>query len=171
MNAAMFAVGETVLYNRTGVCRVEGIGTPPFQKNDGLNYYTLRSVFSTSGEQIYVPVEAMVSMRPLVDSKAVSSYLEMIPQLTPEIFHSKKPSDLAMHYQELLIACDLKDALLLMKEIYLKQATSKKLGQVDARYLKIAERMVCEEFAFILGTSPDLIRMRLYAVMRQEVSG
>ena len=76
----MFAVGETVLYNRTGVCRVEGIGTPPFQKNDGLNYYTLRSVFSTSGEQIYVPVEAMVSMRPLVDSKAVSSYLEMIPQ-------------------------------------------------------------------------------------------
>lgn len=164
----MYSVGTSVLYGRTGVCRVEGIGTPPFQKSDGHTYYMLRSVFSTSGELIYIPVDTAVSMRPLINSGEASGYLDLIPQLKPQAFSARRPADLAAHYQELLASCDWKSSLLLIKEVYCKQKELKKLGQVDSRYLKIAERLVCEELAAVLGTGPDSIKRRVYAAMERE---
>ena len=60
--------------------------------------------------------------------------------------------------------------MLLLKEIYLKErellTRSKKLGQVDSKYLKVVERMVCEEFAVALDTTPDSIKSRLYEAMQ-----
>lgn len=168
MSAAVYPVGASVLYGRTGVCRVEGIGTPPFQKNDGHSYYTLRPVFSTSGESIYIPVDTGVFMRPLVNSREASGCLDLIPHLKPNAFHSRRPADLIAHYQEMLASCDLKSSLLLIKEVYDKQKEQKKLGQVDSRYLKIAERLVCEELAVVLGTGPEAIKRRLYAAMERE---
>ena len=164
----MYAIGTSILYGRPGVCRIEGVGTPPFQKDDGQSYYTLRSLFSTSGELIYIPVDTAVAMRPLIGSGEATDYLELLPQLKPKVFSSRKPAELVAHYQGLLASCELTDCLLLIKEIYLKQKELKKLGQVDARYLKIAERLVCEEFAVALGTGPDSVKRRLYAAMDQE---
>lgn len=166
----MYPVGTSILYGRTGVCRVERIGTPHFQKDDGQTYYTLRSVFSTSGELIYVPVDTAASMRPLIDREAAADYLGLIPQLKPKSFSSRKPVELIAHYQEMLASCRPKDCLLLIKEVYWKQKSLKKLGQVDARYLKIAERLVCEELAAVLDTKPESIRKRLYAMIEQEAA-
>ena len=165
----MYAVGTSILYGRTGVCRIEDIGSAPFQKHDEQPYYKLRAVFSTSGECIYIPVDTTVSMRPLIDRGKAVGYLERLPQLKPQPFSSRKPAELAAHYQEVLASGQPEDCLLLIKEIYLKEkeltAHNKKLGQVDARYLKIAERLVCEEFAVALKTGPDSIKKRLYAAM------
>lgn len=82
-----------------------------------------------------------------------------------------QPAELAAHYQEVLVPDDPESLLLLIKEIYFKEkgltAHRKKLGQVDSRYLKVAERLVCEEFAVALQTSPESIKKRLYARMTQ----
>ena len=75
---------------------------------------------------------------------------------------------MAAHYQEMLSTFEPKGCLLLMKEVYWKQKSLKKLGQVDARYLKIAERLVCEELAAVLETKPESIRKRLYSAIEQE---
>ena len=174
MSAAMYAVGTSILYGRTGVCRIEDIGQAPFQKRDGRRYYKLRAVFSTSGELIYIPVDTAVAMRPLIGKGEASNYLEGFGQLKPQPFASRKPVDLAAHYQEALASCAPKDCLLLIKEVFLKEkelaAHRKKLGQVDSRYLKIAERLVCEEFAVALDTGPESIRKRLYAAMEREAA-
>lgn len=166
MSAAMYPVGTSILYGRTGVCRVEDIGTPRFQKDDGQTYYTLRSVFSTSGELIYVPVDT-AAMRPLIGRDEAADYLGLISQLKPKSFDSRKPAELIAHYQGMLASCRPKDCLLLIKEVYWKQKSLKKLGQVDARYLKIAERLVCEELAAVLDTKPESIRKRLYSAIEQ----
>lgn len=170
MSAAMFAVGTPVLYSRTGVCTVEGIGPVPGQSRDKQDYYKLRALFSTSGELIYTPVVGAASMRPLIGVKEATSYLEQFSRLEPTAFPSRKPAELAAHYQQALSSCQPESCLLLLKEIYLKEkeltAHKKKLGQVDARYLKIAERLVCEEFAVALQTQPDIIRKRLCATMK-----
>ena len=44
----------------------------------------------------------------------------------------------------------------------------KKLGQVDTRYQKVAERLVCEEFAVALQTTPEAIKRQLYSAMSQS---
>lgn len=169
----MYSVGTSVLCGQMGVCEIEAIGVPPHQESKGQNYYKLRSVFSNSGERVYIPVDKAGSMRPLIDGSEASGYLDMLPRLKPQICNSRKLPDLVAHYQGMLAACELKDCLLLIKEVYCKQkelaGRHKNLGQVDARYLKIAERLVCEEFAAALHTMPDLIRERLYAAMEEEI--
>ena len=167
----MYEVGMPILYGRTGVCRIEDIGPAPFQEHDEQRYYKLRAVFSTSGECIYIPVDTTVSMRPLIGSGEAAGYLEQLPRLKPQPLTFKKPAELAAHYQEVLVPDDPESLLLLIKEIYFKEkeltAHRKKLGQVDSRYLKVAERLVCEEFAVALQTSPESIKKRLYARMTQ----
>lgn len=153
---------------------MEHIGAPPFCKKDGCSYYTLRSIFSTSGERIYIPVDTAASMRPLIGRNEASSQLEQIPRLKPEAFASRKPAELSAHYQQMLASSRPENCLLLIKEIYLKEkelaARSKKLGQVDSRYLKLAERLICEEFAVALNTEPESIRKRVYTAMERETS-
>ena len=81
-------------------------------------------------------------------------------------FHAFPDKEAA--YQEMLASCQPRDCLLLITEIYWKQKSLKKLGQVDTRYLKIAERLVCEELAAVLDTTPEAIRKRLYSAIEQR---
>lgn len=158
------------MYSRMGVCQVESIGAPSFQADDKRSYYKLRSLFSSSGELIYVPVDGAAALRRLIDHGEASGYLQMLPQLKPKLFRSKRPAEIAAHYQEVLASCEPQNCLLLLKEIYLKErelfAHSKKLGQVDSKYLKVVERLVCEEFAVALDTTPDSMKSRLYEAMQ-----
>ena len=167
----MYTVGTPVLYGRTGVCRVEAIGPAPFQKHDEQHYYKLRAVFSTSGECIYIPVNTAMSMRPLINSDEATDYMGRLSQLKPQSLASRNPVDLVSHYQGVLASGNPESFLLLIKELYLKEkelaAHHKKLGQVDSRYLKVAERLVCEEFAMVLQTTPESIKKRLHRGMLQ----
>lgn len=165
----MYEIGTSILYGRTGVCQIEEIGSAPSRKQDEQSYYKLRAVFSNSGELIYIPVDSTVAMRPLIDGDEAAGYLESVTRMEPEVFPSRRPAELVAHYQEALASCQPENCLLLIKEIYLKgrelHARKKSLGQVDDRYLKIAERLVCEEFAVALKTEPDSIKERLYAAL------
>lgn len=116
----MYAVGTPILYARTSVCRIEDIGPAPFQEHNEQRYYKLRAVFSTSGERIYIPVNAAVSMRPLIDSGEAVSYLEQLPQLKPQLINFQKPAELVSHYQKVLSSGNPGNLLLLIKEIHLK---------------------------------------------------
>lgn len=170
----MYEVGTSVLYSRMGVYKVEHIGVPPFQKEDGPCYYRLRGVFSTSGELIYIPVDTAPSMRPLISGGEAEDALERFPRMESPDFRPKKPADLSAHYQALLASCEPEDCLRLVKEVCCKQrdltARGKRLGQIDVRYQKVAEKLVCEEFAAALHTTPDRIRERLYAAMECEAA-
>ena len=167
----MYTVGMPILYGRTGVCRIEAIGPAPVQKHDGQRYYKLRAVFSTSGECIYIPVDTAMSMRPLINSDEAADYLGRLSQMKPQPLAPRNPVELVSHYQGALASGDPESILLLIKEIYLKEkeltAHHKKLGQVDSRYLKVAERLVCEEFAMVLQTTPESIKKRLHKGMLQ----
>lgn len=95
-------------------------------------------MFSSSSETIYTPVSASLSTRPLISSGEI-----------------------------MLASRRVEDYLRLIKEIHVRQKemaqSKKRLGQVDSQYLKLAEKLVCEEFAAVLNTTPELIRQRLYA--------
>lgn len=170
----MYTVGTSLLCGGMGVCRVESIGAPPFEREDGRPYYKLRARFSSSGEMLYIPVDAEESMRPLIGRGEASNYLDRLPRLEAKAFHARRPADLTTHYQELLSSWRLEDCLILLKELHCKQkelaARSKKLGQVDVRYQKLAERLVCEELAAALDTTPDSVKGRLYTAMEPETA-
>ena len=113
-------------------------------------------------------------MRPLISGGEAVNYLELFAQMEPHVFRSGKPMDLTAHYRDLLASRKVEDCLLLIKEIYAKQREmarqKKRPGQVDAQYLKLAEKLICEEFAVVLNTTPDLIRERLYAAAKRKAT-
>lgn len=162
----MYEVGTLVLYDKRGVYRIESMGAPPVREISG-DYYRLCAVFSNSNEIIYTPADTVSSMRPLISGSEAAHYLELFSQLEPHVFHSGKPMDLTAHYQSMLASRKVEDCLLLIKEIHIRQREmarqKKRLGQRDTQYLKLAEKLICEEFAVVLDTTPDLIRERLYA--------
>lgn len=170
----MYEIGMLILYNRKGVYEIESMGAPPLQEDDGRIYYKLRPAFAGNNEIIYIPVDGVTFMRPLISGQEASEYLDLYSRLKPQIFSSRKITDLIAHYRNLVASDQVKDYLLLLKEIYVKQRDladrNKKLGQIDAQYLKLAERVVCEEFAIALHTAPELIRKRLYTATRVKAT-
>lgn len=169
----MYEVGTLVLYNKRGVYRVEGVGAPPIRGTTG-DYYKLLAVFSNSSEIIYTPVDGIVPMRPLISSGEAAHYLELFPRLEPPVFRSGKTMEMTAHYQSMLASHKVEDCLLLIREIHIRQREmvrqKKRLRQADSQYLKLAEKMICEEFAVVLGTTPDLIRERLYAATERKAT-
>lgn len=169
----MYEVGTLVLYEKRGVYKVESVGAPPVRGASG-DYYKLCAVFSNSNEITYTPVDTVSFMRPLISSGEAAHYLELFSQLEPHVFRSGKTMELTAHYQELLASHKVEDCLLLIKEIHVRQREmarqKKRLGQVDSKYLKLAEKMICEEFAVVLDTTPNLIRERLYAVTQRRAT-
>ncbi len=168
----MYGIGTLVLYDRSGVYKIEGVGTPPVRGAAG-DYYKLCAVFSSSHEVIYTLVDGTSPMRLLITSGEALRYLELFVKLEPPAFCSGKLIDLAAHYRDMLASRKVEDCLLLIKEIYVRQQElaqrKRRPGQVDTQYLKLAEKLVCEEFAVALNTTPDLIRERLYASMERRV--
>ena len=169
----MYEIGALVLYDKRGVYRVESVGAPPVQGSAG-DYYKLCAVFSSSNEIIYTPVDGDSSMRPLISGGEAVNYLELFAQMEPHVFRSDKPMDLTAHYQSMLASHKVEDCLLLIKEIHSRQRElvrqKKRPGQVDTQYLKLAEKLICEEFAVVLNTTPELIRERLYAVTKRKAT-
>lgn len=171
--SAMYEIGALVLYDKRGVYRVESVGAPPVQGSAG-DYYKLCAVFSNSNEVIYTPVDMVLSMRPLISSGEAAHYLELFSQLEPHVFRFGKTMELTAHYQSMLASHKVEDCLLLIKEIHSRQRElvrqRKHLGQMDTQYLKLAEKLICEEFAVVLNTTPELIRERLYAVTKRKAT-
>ena len=169
----MYEIGTLVLYDKRGVYKIESVGAPPVRGTSG-DYYKLCAVFSNSNETIYTPVDTVSSMRPLISGSEAAHYLELFSQLEPHVFRSGKTMELTTHYQEMLASCKVEDCLLLIKEIQVRQREmarqKKRLGQMDSKYLKLAEKMICEEFAVALDTTPDLIRERLYKVTERKAT-
>lgn len=169
----MYRTGMLVLYEKRGVYKIESIGASPVQGISG-DYYKLCAVFSTSNEIIYTPVGLASFMRPLISGGEASGYLELFARLEPRVFRPGRAMDLAAHYRDLLASRRVEDCLLLIKEIHVRQREAvrqrKRLGQVDTQYLKLAEKLICEEFAAALDTTPDLIRERLYAAMQHRAT-
>ena len=169
----MYKIGTLVFYDKRGVYKIESVGPSPVRGTPG-DYYKLCAIFSTSNEIIYTPVDMVTSMRPLISRGEAANYLELFARLEPHAFHPNKAPDLAAHYRDMLSSQKVEDCLLLIKEIRVRQRAiarqKKRLGQVDIRYLKLAEKLICEEFAIALDTTPDLIRERLYEVAERKAT-
>ncbi len=171
MKALAYTVGTSVFYPRRGVFRIVSIGASSLLLDDKRTYYELHPVFSMGGGIIYTPCNSSAFFRPILSEQEARGYLEAFPGLKPEVFRSKKTSEIDAHYGELLESDDPGDTLLLIKEILMKEkdqsAHSKRLRLIDQQYLRLALLPLCEEFAAALHTQPEKIKRQIYDAMQE----
>lgn len=175
--ATTYSVGEIIVYGGTGVCRVQEIAAPRAKGPDaGRRYYVLKPLFQDG--TISIPVDTKVFMRPVISAQEAERLIDALPTLKAEAYHDRNFNQLAAHYDQVLGSHDCRDIARLAMSIHAKQRwaeqQSKKLGQVDARYMKRAEGLLFGELSVALGIPrddvPDYIERRVGA-RRREMPG
>ena len=142
----MFQPGELVVYGTTGVCRVEEIVRPNLAgTHRNQKYYLLKPIHQDG--VIYTPVDnEKVPMRPVISAEAAEALIDLIPTIRAEARHAPTVQALAQQYHAAVRSHDCRDLIELMMSIYAKQqlaeAQNRRLGMVDERYMKQAERLL-----------------------------
>ena len=97
-----YQTGQSVIYRNKGVYTIESIGKVAFLPDSEKTYYTLRPVFRSGDEHIYVPTDKEDSLRQSLSVQEAGEYLKKLNQMEARPCHSTKTALIIAHYQELL---------------------------------------------------------------------
>ncbi|WP_281692999.1 CarD family transcriptional regulator [Agathobaculum desmolans] len=146
----MYQAGEFIVYGTSGVCRVEGVGTPPFAAEEERLYYKLTPVSGT--ETIYIPTDSPVFTRPVITRAQAENLIASIPSIEEDSFTSHSARLSSEHYQAALQSHDCRDLVQLIKTVYARSKRGgRRVSQIDQRYRKRAEDLLHGELAVALG--------------------
>ncbi len=154
MEEMMFQVGDFMVYSSTGVCQVEALCRPNLTGQDKNDlYYQLKPLYQDG--VIYVPIEnSKVAIRPLIPYEEAEELYSLIPSLHVEIYRAPTTQALTQYYQMAIHSHDCRKLAEMVLSIHAKrqqaEAQNRRLGLVDERYLKQAERLLCGELSIVL---------------------
>ena len=155
----MFQIGELVVYGSTGVCRVEEIASLDQSVRDrGKRYYLLKPLWQDG--VIYAPVDsAKVPMRPVISREEAEALIDRMPGIQAAVCQRGTAQALAQQYQSAVRDGGHQALIQMMKAIYhkrgLAEAKNRRLGMIDERYMKQAERLLFGELATALEIGYD----------------
>ncbi len=165
--APVFHVGDLVVYETTGVCRIQAMGPLDFSK--GKRYYTLLPVFGS--ETIYVPMDSGAFLRPAMGRQEAEALIAQIPSIHEDTVSIRNLQLLSDYYQSAFHSHDCADLVHLIKTIYAKSTKAQQAGRkpssFDQRYRKRAEELLHGELAVALGIS----REDVGEYIRQKLEG
>lgn len=171
MEETQFDVGQYVVYGTNGICVVESIEMLSF--SDGLPkelYYILRQ-HKNKASQFFVPVKNKTltsKMRELMDRQDIEDILMGLSDSDVKwITERRKRTECFKDILHDGVTGRLLNMIICIYEHKRKLSkTGKKLPVTDATILKSAEKLVEEEFGWVLGIEPgevpQYIRKRLH---------
>lgn len=169
----MFQIGELVVYGSTGVCRVEGIsGLDQPGEDRGKRYYLLKPLWQEG--MIYAPVDSeKVPMRPVMGRAEAEALIDRMPDIPAAACRGNTAQALAQQYQSAVRDGGHQALIQMMKAIHHKrgvaESKNRRLGMVDERYMKQAERLLYGELATALDIGFDEVEP--YIASRIEGGG
>lgn len=156
----MYSVNDTVMYSSYGVCMISAIEERDFS-GEKLEYYVLRPV-GDSKNTFYVPVKnekLTAQMRKVITKDEIDSLLRIMPD--DNDIWIEDENQRREEYRRIIREGDRKELVMLIKTLYLYQKSRrdqrKKLHSADEHFLKDAESMLYDEFAFVLGIEKDKV--------------
>lgn len=164
----MYSAGEVVIYGTQGVCSIKEITTMKFGSTKG-EYYILTPV-SDPKSVVYVPTAkpALVAkMRPVLSRSELDELIAVTAAENLEWIAND--NERKLYCDKVIKGGDRVEIMRLMEMLYLRREElkdqSKHFHNVDAQYLKTAERMLHDEFAYVLGIRledvPEYIRSHM----------
>lgn len=160
----MYQAGQIVSYTATGVCRISALTE---RSIDGrtTRYYQLEPLLSR-GATVLVPTDSaplLRRLRPLLSAREVLALLEQLPT-APDLWTDNE-SERKLLYREIFSGNDAAAMARLAYSLYRRRqmlaARGRRLRQTDETAWKDAERLLCEEFSYVLKKDPQELRLRL----------
>ena len=154
----MLTVAQTVVYGTQGVCTVKEISMLKLGKTKG-EYYAL-SPIDDPGSTVYVPTaneKLMSKLRPVLTGEEAAALITEAVREPLEWIESDAERKSAC--DDIVKNGDRKQLMRLVGMLYrrreLLKDQKKHFHNVDAQYLKTAERMLHGELAYALGIAVD----------------
>lgn len=148
----MYGVGDIVVYNEDGVCRVENVGALKIASADrDQQYYTLRPL--NGDGRIYVPVDTKLPVRPALSREGALELIRQMPGIQAEISRLNNKRVLEDHYRALMQPHTPQSLVKTLKSIYEKRNDGDKLralSSTDEYYRKRAEALLHQELSVAL---------------------
>ena len=156
----MYQENSIVTYGSHGVCRITGTVSRNFGGREAL-YYVLEPVYGGSST-VFVPADnpaLTAKMKRVLSAEEIYNLIRSMPDEEPlwvEEGHHRKEL-----FCEILRSGDRIRLIQLIKALYLRQQARreqhKKPCAEDERFLKEAERLLYEEFAYVLNIRQDQV--------------
>lgn len=164
----MFQIGQAVLYGMEGVCTIEERQKMKVGHTRAF-YFVLRPVFRPNST-IFVPEdnEALLSkIRPILSREEIAQILHDAP--AEDIVWIDDPNERKNEYQKILTGGDRLHMLRMIHTLLKHRQTllrfGKHLRSADEQLLRDAQKLLHDEFAFVLNISqndvPDYIRSQI----------
>lgn len=146
-----------MVYGATGVCRVEEITRLSGADRKRL-YYLLKPLWQDG--VIYAPVDSeKVPMRQVISRAEAEALIDQMPDIQAAVCRGGTVQALAQQYQSAVRDGGHQALIEMMKSIYIKrnqaEAKNRRLGMIDERYMKQAERLLYGELATALEIPYD----------------
>lgn len=156
----MYTKGDIVMYGTQGVCKITGITEKKFA-GERHEYYELKPVYDEKSV-LFVPVknEALVEkMHRVLSAEAVDELIQAMPEEGAVWIEDEK--ERKKRYKEVLEQGDRKALVRTIKSLYTYRqklkAAGKKIHVCDENFLKEAERVLYDEFAYVLRIDREKI--------------
>lgn len=154
------SVNDMILYGTDGVCKVVEKTEKKFLGKTN-EYYILQPVHNPTAT-IYIPVDsekAAAKIRNILSVDEINALIKSVPdEDTIWIADESKRKE---EYRKILAAGDRLQLVRLIKTLYLydleKKSEGKKLHLSDERFMKDAEKILYEEFAYVLDIKPNQV--------------
>ena len=170
----MLKVGEKVLYGGAGACTVtKTVWRRCGESQEEREYYVLTPV-RDGRTTLYVPVDNAASqakIRPLLSPEQLTELVRSMPEEeAPWIADEKARQE---RYKNTLKSGNRRELLVMAKALYLHRkqvkAMGRRLHQTDERLLQEAEKLLCDEFAVVLGMERGQVISYLFEKREEEV--
>jgi CarD family transcriptional regulator len=160
----VFSVGDKVIYGSHLLCGVDGIQDKEFD-NKIRRYYVIKPLLE-SGSTIYFPVDddfIAERIRRVLSTEEIYAALKAIPGEEAVWIEDEKERE--GRYRQILAVNDRVAILKLVKALCLRKTHGKKFSVSDERVLKDAQKILCEELAYVL----DIKRERVFAFILETI--
>lgn len=154
----MFKITDNIIYGTTGACVIDDIKTENF-KGVATQYYVIRPIYDKNSV-IFAPVgKSENKMRKILSAEQVYELINSIEStgnlwIENEVERKEK-------FSELIKKGDRAELVALVRTLYLKreeqQKSGKKLHIADQKAMDSAEKLLYEEFAFVLDIELDQV--------------
>ncbi len=159
----MFCVGQTVLYGSNGVCMVDDVTEKRIGKTK-MQYYVLKPLCNNTST-LFVPTanQQLVSkMRRILTEDEAEAVLRDLPPCGDWNDNKQERSE---QFRAIITEGSCVELIRLIRLVRTHEqeqlAGGKRLHITDERFLKEAEKMVCEEFSLVLHISRDEVLERI----------
>lgn len=166
----MFSVQDIVMYTTYGICKITSIKQETFMGKTE-DYYVLNPLNEVNTE-ITLPVNnPMTALRlhPLLDKDTIENLINEIPFI--ETFWIERDNDRKIKFSDIIKSGDRKETIRILKSIKAHTIEIKnkgrKLHATDEAAMKDAEKLLLDEFSYVLGLDRSAMQIILYDALEK----